>query len=374
MAPELDRRTYDLLRLVDRHSPIGSIQLVELMQLHGYDIKDRTIRLTLSELDELGLTAKVPGQGRRLTQRGRDELEQGDVSSRLEQIRARIAALTSRVSYDPLEDTGALVTSAAYLDEDAVDEALDLVASLESLPLGPIPIALEDSAESEPGDVRLLVPSSITLDGVLLAHGVNADLATAGLLEYEPVAVSERLGGDSAAAGEGDAIGDGAGESERASANKNEDPRLDIQSGGRIVRYVDVINGEGSSIDVISLLIESGRTDVRSVLEGEGSGLLVGDGRQFPINRYEEARDLAVASRDAIGGVLDFQRPREQDKLPNGSSAWAFGSLTYVGVGELLLSALSEYDVTTEWDTLYGTAERSMFESVETVVPAPLDD
>ncbi|ELZ02965.1 ribonuclease R [Natrialba chahannaoensis JCM 10990] len=380
MAPELDRRTYDLLRLVDRHSPIGSIQLVELMQLHGYDIKDRTIRLTLSELDEIGLTEKVPGQGRRLTQRGRDELEQGDVSSRLEQIRARIAALTSRVSYDPLEDTGALVASAAYLDEDAVDDALDLVASLESLPLGPIPIALEDSAESEPGDLRLLIPSSITLDGVLLAHGVNADLATAGLLEYEPVPASgsqelDDAGGSADGVDASGSNADGAGGGEASASDVDDDTHaLDIQSGGQIVRYVDVINGEGSSIDVISLLIESGRTDVRSVLEGEGSGLLVGDGRQFPINRYEEARDLAVASRDAIGGVLDFRRPREQDKLPNGSSAWAFGSLTYVGTGELLLSALSEYDVTDEWDTLYGTAERSTFESVETVVPAPLDD
>ncbi|ELZ06534.1 NrpR regulatory domain-containing protein [Natrialba aegyptia] len=348
MPPELDRRTYDLLRLVDRHGPIGSIQLVELMQLHGYDIKDRTIRLTLSDLDDLELTEKVPGQGRRLTQRGRDELEQGDVSSRLEQIRARIAALTSRVSYDPIEDTGALVASAASLDADAVDDALELVSRLESLPLGPIPIALEDSAPGEPGDTRLLVPSSITLDGVLLAHGVNADLTTAGILEYEPAPVDEFSDGD-----------------------------RQLQSGGRITRYVDVINGEGSSIDVISLLIEAGRTDVLTLLEteSEGSGLLVGDGRQFPINRYEEARDLAVASRDAIGGVLDFRRPREQDKLPNGSSAWAFGSLTYVGVGELVLAALSEAGLTDEWDTLYGTVERNSFEPVAAVAPtAALDD
>ncbi|ELY98089.1 DUF128 domain-containing protein [Natrialba asiatica] len=343
MPPELDRRTYDLLRLVDRHGPIGSIQLVELMQLHGYDIKDRTIRLTLSDLDDLELTEKVPGQGRRLTQRGRNELEQGDVSSRLEQIRARIAALTSRVSYDPIEDTGALVASAAHLESDAVDDALELVSRLESLPLGPIPISLEDSAPGEPGDTRLLVPSSITLDGVLLAHGVNADLTTAGILEYEPVHVDDEFS----------------------------DGDRQLQSGGRITRYVDVINGEGSSIDVISLLIEAGRTDVLTLLEteSEGPGLLVGDGRQFPINRYEEARDLAVASRDAIGGVLDFRRPREQDKLPNGSSAWAFGSLTYVGVGELVLAALSEAGLTDEWDTLYGTVERNSFEPVAAVAP-----
>lgn len=90
MAADIDKRTYDLLRLVDRYSPIGSIQLGELMQLHGYDIKDRTIRLKLSELDSIGLTEKVPGKGRQLTESGRVELEQGDVNGRLEQIRARI--------------------------------------------------------------------------------------------------------------------------------------------------------------------------------------------------------------------------------------------------------------------------------------------
>lgn len=47
MDTELDRRTYDLLRLVDRHGPIGSILLVEMMQLRGYDIKDRTMAATL---------------------------------------------------------------------------------------------------------------------------------------------------------------------------------------------------------------------------------------------------------------------------------------------------------------------------------------
>ena len=186
MDTDLDRRTYDLLRLVDRHGPIGSIQLVELMQLRGYDIKDRTIRLTLSELDSIGFTEKVPGKGRRLTDSGRTELEQGNVSGRLEQIRARIATLTSRVSYDPIENTGTLVASCAFLDADDADAARSLVDRLESLPLGPLPVSLEEASETEPGGYRLLAPSSITLDGVLLARGVNADLTTAGVLEYEP--------------------------------------------------------------------------------------------------------------------------------------------------------------------------------------------
>ncbi|MGQ3413738.1 NrpR regulatory domain-containing protein [Natrinema sp. LN54] len=344
MAPELDRRTYDLLRLVDRHAPIGSIQLVELMQLHGYDIKDRTIRLTLSELDELGLTEKVPGKGRRLTESGRMELEQGDVNSRLEQIRARIAALTSRVSYDPIEDTGSTVASAAFLDAADIDETLRLLERLDSLPFGPIPVSLEESGEDEPGDYRLLTSSSITLDGVLLSRGVNADLSTAGVLEYEPAEATT----DEADAGQSG-----------------------VEHGGRIVRYVDVINGEGSSIDVISLLIEAGRSDVTSVIEGGETGLLIGDDREFPINRYEEARDLAVANRSSLGGVLDFRRPREQEQHPGGNSAWAFGSITYVGAGELLLTTLREYGLSDSWETLYGTIARNRLESVQAVSHAP---
>ncbi|EMA42928.1 ribonuclease R [Halobiforma nitratireducens JCM 10879] len=111
MPPYLDRRLYDILRLVDHHGPIGSIQLVELIQHHGYDIKDRTIRLALPELEDHGLTEKVPGQGRRLTERGRQELEHGDVNARLEHIRTRIATLSSRVTYDPFEDTGDVIAS-----------------------------------------------------------------------------------------------------------------------------------------------------------------------------------------------------------------------------------------------------------------------
>ncbi len=345
MDTDLDRRTYDLLRLVDRHGPIGSIQLVELMQLRGYDIKDRTIRLTLSELDNKGLTEKVPGKGRRLTDGGRTELQQGNVSGRLEQIRARIATLTSRVSYDPIENTGTLVASCAFLDADGADEARSLVDRLGSLPFGPLPVSLEEASETEPGAYRLLAPSSITLDGVLLARGVNANLTTAGVLEYDPTL---------------DDDGDG----ETAPADR----------GGRLTRYVDVINGEGSSIDVISLLIQAGRGDVRSILEDGEPGFLIGDDREFPINRYDEARDLAVSTRSALGGALELRRPREQAEASNANSTWAFGSITYVGAGELLLTALHEYGLSEEWITLYGTVPRNRLGAVETSAAAVLDD
>jgi restriction endonuclease len=100
----LDTREYDLLRLVKQHGPIGSIRLHDLMELHGYSIQDRTIRLMLADLDEQGYTAKVSGKGRRLTPEGQKALTQENVTGRLEQIRTRIATLTSKVTYDPIEE------------------------------------------------------------------------------------------------------------------------------------------------------------------------------------------------------------------------------------------------------------------------------
>lgn len=347
MDVELDQRTYDLLRLVDRHGPIGSIQLVELMQQRGYDIKDRTIRLQLSELDDLGLTEKVPGRGRRLTESGRQELDQGDVSGRLEQIRAQISMLTSRVSYDPMEDSGALVASSAFVDDDDLNEALDVIRRLEALPLGPLPVAVEPAADGEPGDHRILASSSITLDGVLLAHGINVDLLTAGVLEY--------------VASEDDTVDDHTSVS-------------DADLGGHIWRFVDVINGEGSSIDVISLLIEADRSDVTSLLDTERRGLLIGDDRQFPVNRFEEARDLSLATRSALGGVIDLRRPREDTTFSSGTPAWAFGSLTYAGAGELVIAALHEQGLATDWETLYGTVARNRLEAVDALRPTVADD
>lgn len=41
MQEDLDERAYDLLRLIRRHEPIGSIRLVDLMQRHGYTIQGR---------------------------------------------------------------------------------------------------------------------------------------------------------------------------------------------------------------------------------------------------------------------------------------------------------------------------------------------
>lgn len=336
-TPDLDRRTYDLLRLIDAHEPIGSIRLTRLMQQHGYQIEDRTIRLTLANLDETGFTEKIPGVGRTLTAAGRGELDRGNVSGRLERVRERIATLTSQVTYDPTEDAGTLVAGTVSVHKESLSAVFDSLSVLKDSPLGPVPTAIfenghktegnqEDRHGTGPKDeektLRLAFPSSITLDGTLLSWGINADLRTAGLVEY-------REGSD------------------------------------EIVRYIDAINGEGSTMDVVTLLIEASRTDVEAALDGD-TGVLVVDNREFPLTRYAEARDLADETASSLGGVVDVRRPRESGPFPLGNPGWEFASLTYGGIAETALALLYERGLVDQWETLAAVRPRSDFHSLTT--------
>ena len=313
----LDRRTFDLLRLVDDNEPIGSIRLVELLQQRGYSIKDRTVRLTLSELDEAGLTTKVPGMGRRLTAAGRAELDRGDVSGRLAQVRERIATLQSQVSYDPAEDAGDLIVAEAEVAESQVDAALADLRALEDAGMGPVLAA----AESTDAGRRFAFPSSVTLDGSLLVRGVDAELQTAGLVEYDPETAA-------------------------------------------VDRYVDTISGEGSTMDVVRLLIEAQRTSIDSVLAGE-TGVLIVDSHEFPLTRYEETTTATEELVASLGGVLEIVRPREDGPFPGEAPGWDFGSITYAGVGELALSLLAERGRLRSWETLGGLRARESLRPVE---------
>lgn len=333
MTTDLDRRTFDLLRLIERNEPVGSITLVDLMRRRGYSIGDRSVRLLLAELDDRGLTEKVDGRGRRITQAGRTELGRGNVGSRLAGVRSRIATLTSRVTYDPLEDAGTLAASAVYLDEPDLGAALSALAPLEDDPLGPCPVAVGPADPTAPRSHRIAVPSSLTVDGVLLSRGIDADLQVAGVVEYEADGGTDDEGGDG----------------ERAA-----------RAGGHIRRFVDVVSGERSSVDVTKLLVDAGWADVRAAVEGEAGSLVV-DNREFPVTRFEDARDLAVAVRDALGGVVDVRRPREDAPFPTGAPGWEFGSLTYGGAGENAVALLVERGLAEEWETLHGTVDRAAF-------------
>lgn len=328
MTSDPDRRTYDILRLLDAHEPIGSVHLTEHLRERGYSLTERTVRLTLADLDEAGLTEKVGGKGRRLTAAGRAELERGGVSGRVEQVRERLADLTSRVTYDPLADEGAVVVGTVTVPATAHEQVDSLLTAIDDSPLGPVVTSLEFSERNGAEYIEVATPSSVTIDGVLLAEGIDSDLDTTGVVEYHP--------------------------DPETVPYEDPDPTA---HGGAIRRFTDVIGNERATVDMVSLLIEARRTSVGAALDGE-AGLLVADNREFPLAHYDRAHELAAATRDRLGGVIDARRPREPGPFPWDEPGWAFASLTCVGASECLIARCVEADVATEWTTLARVQSR----------------
>ncbi len=331
---ETDQRTYDVLRLLAEHEPVGSVHLTEHLRERGYSLTERTVRLTLADLDDAGLTEKAGGKGRVLTDAGRAELERGGVRGRVEHVRERLADLTSRVTYDPREDAGDVVVGTVRVHE-SERETLDAVlASIDESPISPV-VASVESVDG--GDaVEAAVPSSVTVDGVLLSAGIDSHPDTLGLVEYHADPAPESL------------------------------PYDDLEPaehGGAIRRFTDVIGDERATLDLVSLLIDAGRTDVAGAVAGE-TGLLVADNREVPLARYDATRDLAAGTRANLGGVLDLRRPRESGPFPWGQPGWTFASLTYAGAAECVIARCVEAGVAADWETLADVRPRSELSSL----------
>lgn len=331
-----DQRTYDVLRLLAAHEPVGSVHLTEYLRERGYSLTERTVRLILSDLDEEGLTEKAGGKGRQLTAAGRAELERGGVSGRVEHVRERLADLTSRVTYDPASDDGELVVGTVRVpraDRGSLDAAL---SALGESPLGPVVAGVDPVTVDGTDYLDVAVPSSVTLDGVLLSRGIDSHPDTLGLVEYDPDPAPDSLPYD------------------------DPDPAA---HGGAIRRFTDVIGDERATLDLVALLIDAGRTDVGGALDG-GPGLLVADNREVPLARYDATRELATGTRDRLGGVLDLRRPREPGPFPWGDPGWTFASLTYAGAAELVISRCVERGIAADWETLAGTRPRSSLSTI----------
>lgn len=335
MATDTARRTYDILRLLAEHEPIGSVHLTEHLREHGYTVTERTVRNALAALDDRGLTEKAGGKGRQLTDAGRDELERGGLSGRIERVSDRIADLTGRVTYDPETDSGDVVVGTVTVSRADRAALSDLIAAIDDSALGPLVASVDQVERNGRAQLEVAVPSSVTIDGVLLSHGIESHPDTIGVVEYhqDPSSVPY--------------------EAVEPAAH-----------GGAIRRFTDVIGDERATVDLVSLLISAGETDVRSALDGE-TGLLVADNREFPLVHYDRARDLAVGTRDRLGGVLDLRRPREPGPFPWGEPGWTFASLTYGGPAECLIAACVEAGIAREWETLAGTRSRERLEPTD---------
>ncbi len=260
--------------LQDSRDAVGSAHIAEELQAHGFDLCGRTVRLYLQEMEQEGLvTPAKRGRdgGRSLTYMGHEEIRNALVKERVGFMASRVDSLACQVTFDPLCRSGLVVLNATILEHSLLRSAIREMVPVfrASLGMGKL-VALVRPGEQlggfsiPPGKVGIGTVCSVTLNGILLSARIPTRSVFGGVLE-----ISE----------------------------------------GQPVRFTDVINYSGTSLDPLEIFIKGKLTSVRKAAQ-TGSGRIGASFREFPSPAYAEVERLSPMLHEiGIGGCLLIGKP-----------------------------------------------------------------
>jgi len=260
----------DVLRASER--PLGSSKITDILLAQGVEISERTVRLYLQELDEQGLTENLGRRGRRITEGGMREADDARVLERIGFLSGKIDTMAYRMDFDPDTCKGQVVLNLSLVrPADITHERRRLISKVftKGFAMGKM-LAL-----FEPGEIfcGTVVPDgmigigtvcSITLNGILLRHGVPTFSRFGGLLELHQ---------------------------------------------GHPTRFVELINYDGTSIDPLEVFIRSGMANyVGAVISGNGR--IGASFREYPAESIDTVRSVAARLEEiGLGSLMCLGNP-----------------------------------------------------------------
>ena len=272
--PEIDRKSLAILRaLAQSTEPLGSSRLAAELSSYGVDLTERAIRYQLRRLDEAGLTESLGRRGRRLTELGRRELADAGVSDKVALVISRLEWLAYQTSFDVATRQGQVVLNISLLPKEALNAALQVMrpvflAGLCTSDLVAIYHAgqMVGEAEVPPGTVGIGTVCSVTINGILLSHGIPMESEFGGLLELK---------------------------------------------GHTPLRFTDLIHYRGTSLDPLEIFIKGKMTSVTQAARG-GDGKVGAGFRIIPgVARSHFLNVADEMARAGIRGVAAVGRPSQ---------------------------------------------------------------
>lgn len=257
--------------LKNTESPLSSPRIADELSALGHEMSERTVRLYLQQLDRDGLTVSNGKRGRRITQFGLTELESSKIIERVGFLSAKIDQMTYQMNFDLNTTSGTVVINVTLVEPGQFAKKIPDIIKVyaDGYAMGHLMTFLE------PGESlgHINVPEkmigigtvcSITLNGVLLKHGIPTVSRFGGLLEL-----------------------------------KDKKP----------VRFVEIIMYDGTSIDPLEVFIRSGMTDYMGAIR-TGNGKIGASFREFPAESRNTVIHLAgMLDRIGLGGLLRVGMP-----------------------------------------------------------------
>lgn len=269
---ETQRKLVEILRILsETNGEVGARKIAEELNRRGYNLGERATRYHLRMLDERGFTRKHGYLGRVITAAGEEEMKHALVTDRMGFISTRIEDLEYRTTFDPQTNSGNAVVNICYVDKTDYDNALATIKRVveSGYAISPRMRIVDEGQEIlendvPEGQVALVSVCSVTIDGVLIKHGIPVNLKYAGIVEVENNVVK---------------------------------------------RFVDAIDYSGTSINPMNVFVARKMTSMLKVLD-TGSGRVLSNVREIPFAARERALTIIEELKSAdIHGIFSECEP-----------------------------------------------------------------
>jgi hypothetical protein len=239
------------------------------MQDHGVTLSERGVRYHLKLMDDRGLTRLIGRHdGRAITQQGIEEIGNARVHDKIGFAISRIEILAFRTSLDVSKRQGLVPMNVSFIPRKFLKKALEMMKPAFSKGLHVSELVAFADEGARLGEVA--VPAgyagfatvcSVVVNGILLKSGIPMDSKFGGILQVKD---------------------------------------------GKPLRFVELIQYSGSSLDPSEIFIRGRMTSVKEAVE-QGEGKILANFREVPIPALKLANELIASLRNVgIGGVLSI--------------------------------------------------------------------
>jgi repressor of nif and glnA expression len=332
MSPEtqeVERKIQAILKILNESKqPLGARIVASRLREYGIELGERAVRYHLKSMDELGLTQLLGRDGRFITEYGKKELGDALVRDKVGFAINRIELLAFRTNFDYKSSRGQVPVNISFFKESDFSKAVKKMKPVFDAGLcvsKKVAVAREKQQIGEvtvpDGYIGLATVCSVVMNGVLLKSGIPMDSRFGGILQIKD---------------------------------------------GRPLRFVEIIQYDGSSLDPSEIFIRARMTTVSDVIK-TGNGKILANFREIPsICRPVAEKTISRVKETGINGLLLMGRVSESIcELPLGLNRVGmvlYGGLNPVAAAEeagievrnFALSTLIEYRDLVDFDSLSG--------------------
>lgn len=304
---EIERKVVAILRILSgEKKPLGAGQISERLRSHGIDLSERAVRYHLRIMDERGLTKPNGKKGRLLTTKGHEELSNALVADKLGLVITKIDTLSYLADFNLKQRKGSVILNVTFIPRSKFEDALNIMKGVFGAKIGISDlVAIADEGQSlgsidvPEGLVAFGTVCSITLNSIFLQAGIPIDSKFGGIVQFE---------------------------------------------NGEPLRFTELIEYSGTTIDPLEIFIASKMTSVRDVAS-TGSGKILAGFRDIPAVAAEKTELLLEDLKKAgFYGVLTYGRPG-QPVLEMGVNPGRIGLVVMGGLNPL--ASLEEFGIKT---------------------------